>query len=279
MYPELLQLDLPVIGSFTITSFGAMMAIAFLAGHQVIRYRLSELGRPQELADEIVMGALIGGLLGAKLYYVALASLTTGIDPLRVLFSRGGLVWYGGLLGGTLGVILAARRRGATVPFTADLVAPALALSYGLGRIGCFLVGDDYGRPTESWIGIAFPEGYPPTTAGRLRAEYGADIPPSVADWEVVSVFPTQLFEVGAALVIFYLLWRWRNHIHRTGWLFSVWLVAAGLERFLIEIFRVKDDRILGPLTIAQLISIGLIVLGVYLWNRLSRPGATATDG
>lgn len=284
MYPEILTLDLPLLGEITITSYGVMMVAAFLAGNHLMRRRLGELGRDRRLADDVMIAALVGGLVGAKVYYVILSWQLEGADPLALLFSRGGLVWYGGLAGGALAVVaLAWWREDATVPFAADLVAPALAMGYALGRVGCFLVGDDYGRPTDSWVGIAFPEGSPPTTAGALRRVYGVDIPASVPADRVLEVYPTQIFEVAAALGIFWLLWRLRDHAHRAGWLFSLWLMAAGLERFFIEIFRIKDDRVLGPLSIAQLISVGLLALGGWLWWRLRRPpgGAerAAADG
>jgi phosphatidylglycerol:prolipoprotein diacylglycerol transferase len=156
------------------------------------------------------------------------------------------------------------------------VVAPALALSYALGRIGCFLVGDDYGRPTDSWVGLAFPNGQPPSTAGNLRRAFGVQVPAGIPDGQVLTVFPTQLFETGISLLIFFTLWRLRFRDRKPGWLFSLWLVLAGAERLFVEFFRAKDDRFFGPLSLAQVLSLGLIVLGAWLMSRLGG-GTTET--
>ncbi len=275
MYPELITLDLPVLGTITITSFGVMMALSFLTGFWIVRLELLRKGMDEELAGDVLMGAIIGGIVGAKVYYVLLNWPQTVQDPFGMLFSRAGLVWYGGFIGGAIGVSLAIHRRKAPVPVLADVCAPALALAYAVGRMGCLLVGDDYGRPTDSWVGIAFPKGSPPSTAGNLRRMFGVSIPESVPDTAVLAVHPTQLYEIGMSLLIFAILWRLRREPWKAGRLFSLWLALAGLERLIVEFFRAKDDRFFGFLTLAQLISIGLIVLGTWLFVRLgpAEPG------
>jgi len=278
MYPELITLNLPVIGRLTITSFGVMMALAFLAAYQVGRSEFNRMGKNPELAADLLLGALIGGIVGAKLYYVFLNWDLTVQDPLGMLFSRAGLVWYGGLLGGSAGVILMIRRRGENILPLADGMAPAAALGYAIGRMGCFLVGDDYGRPTDRWVGVAFPDGAPPSTAGNLRRAFGVSVPDSISDSTVLEVHPTQLYEVGLSLLIFAVLWRFRGR-RPVGRVFALWLVLAGLERFVVEFFRAKDDRFLGALTLAQLFSLGLVGLGLWLMNRGAAEAPEAPAG
>lgn len=131
------------IGSFEITGYGIMMMVGFLMAGWSIQMRLRADGMNEDYAWDIVVAAVIGGILGAKIWYVILTR-----DP-GALFSRGGLVWYGGFIGGTLGVILNGEMKKVPMRFTADLVAPAIAIGYALGRVGCFLVQDDYGVPTS----------------------------------------------------------------------------------------------------------------------------------
>ncbi len=275
MYPELFTLTLPVLGEFTITSFGLMMALAFLGGYLLLRKETARLGAGRDLAADMLLGALIGGIVGAKIYYVFLYWDLTVVDPLGMIFSRSGLVWYGGFIGGFIGVMWVLYRRPVSPGLGVDAIAPALPLAYGIGRIGCFLVGDDYGRPTESFAGIAFPNGIPPSTAGNLR-RFGADVDPAIPDTEVLSVHPTQLYETGLSLVIFFLLWRLRRHPHVQGWLFGMWLAMAAAERFVVEFFRAKDDRFFGDFTLAQVISVLMFAAGIALVLRLRRRAGEA---
>jgi phosphatidylglycerol:prolipoprotein diacylglycerol transferase len=252
------------IGSFEITGFGLMMMLAFLIGGWLVTLELRRRGWYHEYGADIVVAAVIGGVVGAKLWYVA---LTGNADA---LFSRGGLVWYGGFAGGILAVILNSWRRGVPVRVTMHLVAPALAAAYAVGRVGCFMVGDDYGRPTTLPWGVKFPQGLPPTTAANLGSQFGLTLPPDVAPSTVLAVHPTQLYEVAAMLGVFMLLWRLRLRPQPLGWLFGVYLMLAGAERFLVEFLRAKDDRFFGPFTLAQLTSAVVITTGVLAASRLA---------
>src|SRR5687767_1181700 len=194
MFPTLVK-----VGNFEITTFGLMMFLAFVLGGWILAREFRRQGIGEELASSIVVAGAIGGIVGAKIYYAIL------FRDWRLLFDRAGLVWYGGLIGGTLACSWIIIRRRIDWFVAADAGAPALALGYVIGRLGCFLVGDDYGRPTNSWVGIAFPKGTPPTTAAKLR-DFGVAVDPSLPGDAVLRVHPTQLYEAGAALIMFFIL-------------------------------------------------------------------------
>jgi len=263
VYPFIIHL-----GPLEITGYGLMLMVAFLMGGWLIARQLRENNLREDYAADMVAAAVVGGIIGAKLWYVALTR-----DP-GALFSRGGLVWYGGFIGGAAAVILNGWRLRVPLRWTMQLGAPALAAAYALGRVGCFLVNDDYGRPTTLPWGVKFPNGSPPTTAANLHG-FGVGVSPGVDPSTVLAVHPTQLYEVAAMLVAFAVLWVWRRKDRPAGWLFGVYLVFAGVERFLVEIVRAKDDRLLGPFTIAQLTSVILVAIGTALmfrWRRGSSP-------
>jgi len=249
------------LGPLSISPFGVMMVMAFLAAYFQIRWGLRRLGAgDEEDASALVLAAGIGGVLGAKIYYAAL------YRDWRLLFDRSGLVWYGGLLLGALAVVWVARARRLPAWKAADATAPALALGYGVGRIGCFLVGDDFGLPTQLPWGVRFPNGLPgPTTAGLLRREYGAEVPWEIPDEELIAVHPTQLYETFAALVIWMVGLRLIRRGAPPGVTTLVVLILMAAERFLVEFLRAKDDRIFGQLTLAQVISVLVIVTGSVL--------------
>ena len=248
------------IGGFDITGYGLMVMAGFFVAGWAMQQELTRRGFSDVYAWDIVMAAVIGGIVGAKVWYAALHGAQT-------LFSRSGMVWYGGFLGGVAAVIGMGAWRRVPLRFSMDLTAPALAVGYALGRIGCFLVQDDYGRPTDLPWGLKFPEGLPPSTAQSL-APWGVEVPANTPPTEVLAVHPTQLYEAGMMLGVFWLLWRLRAHRHATGWLFGLYLSLAGVERLLVEFLRAKDDRLVGAFTVAQVTSVTLIVAGaILLWR------------
>jgi phosphatidylglycerol:prolipoprotein diacylglycerol transferase len=274
MYPHLFT-----IGDFTVTSFGLMMFLSFVVGAWVLARQYEKRGIDPDIAWDMLIWLAIGGIVGAKLYYVALHPADLAADPFGAITSRGGLVWYGGFIGGVLAFWWQVRRRKLPIGQTFDSAAPALAIAYAIGRLGCFLVGDDYGRPTDSWVGIAFPEGYPPTTAGYFRS-IGYEIAAEIPNTAVLAVHPTQLYEIAAALAIFAILWRLSGRL-RAGRLFALYLVLYGIERFAIEFVRAKTDHVLFGLTTSQVASVVMLGLAALIWQRTAgqpEPGAAPSS-
>src|SRR5215212_9198195 len=269
VYPFIIHL-----GPIEVTGYGLMLMVAFLMGGWLIALQLRQSELREEYAADMVAASVIGGIIGAKLWYVAL----TG-DP-HALLSRGGLVWYGGFIGGALAVMLNGWRLKVPLRWTMQVGAPALAASYALGRVGCFLVNDDYGRPTSVPWAVKFPQGLPPSTAGNMHAMFGVPIPPGVTPSTVLAVHPTQLYETALMLGAFFVLWAWRRRARPIGWLFGLYLVFAGLERFLVEIVRAKDDRLIGgTFTLAQLTSVVLVLVGIWIvnaWKGTAEPAPGA---
>jgi len=157
--------------------------------------------------------------------------------------------------------------------WTMELTAAPLAVGYALGRVGCFLVNDDYGIPSSLPWAMKFPRGLPPSTVGEL-ANLHVSFPPGTDPLQVVAVHPTQIYETALMLAAFWLLWRLRGHRHAVGWRFGVYLVLAGVERFLVEFVRAKDDRLLGPFTLAQATSALLVLVGIVILRRLDAADA-----
>ncbi len=266
MYPVLFR-----VGHLAISTYGVLVAGAFLAAGWVTRRALAERGVEGGEAWSLLVYALAGGFIGAKLYYAALHG------DASTLFSRAGLVWYGGLIGGSLSVLWAVRRRGLPLATTADALAPALALGHAIGHLGCFFSGDSYGLPSRLPWALAFPRGAPPSTAGALRSEFGVELPAGIPDGALVRVHPAMLYSALALLLIFALLWFLRRRTFPAGWLFGLYLVLSGTERFLVEFVRAKDDRLLWGFTTAQGIAALAIVGGLALLVALRRrPGRAA---
>jgi phosphatidylglycerol:prolipoprotein diacylglycerol transferase len=257
------------LGPLEVTGYGLMLMVAFLMGGWLISLELGRRGLNRDFASDVIFAALIGGVVGAKVWYAALVH-----DP-AALFSRGGMVWYGGFIGGILAVLINSWRLRVPARWTMQVMAPALAAGYSLGRIGCFLVGDDYGGPTTLPWAMAFPDGKPPSTAGNLVA-FGVRVPPGIDPSTVLAVHPTQLYEVGLMFLAFMLLWQLRKKPWGTGAIFGVYLMLAGVERFFIEILRAKDDRFLAGFTLAQLTSVLVALAGVVVFTRLRHTAPVA---
>lgn len=253
-----------------LTGFGVAMLLAFLVAQHVCQQELMRRGQVSgaDAMPDVTIGAVVGGLLGAKIYYAILMG--------EGLFSRAGFVFWGGLIGGIVVTSLVIRAK--KVPFTriSDVAGVGIAAAYAVGRSGCWAVGDDYGRPWSGPFAVAFPEGAPPSTVANLMASFHVKGLEGRAPSEVISVYPTQLFEVTMGLIMFAILWRMRDHKHAEGWLFGLYCVLAGTERFIVEFFRAKDDRFFGTFSLAQMIAVCFVLAG-FVWMRMRsevRPGA-----
>jgi phosphatidylglycerol:prolipoprotein diacylglycerol transferase len=245
------------LGPLELTGFGLAVLLAFAIAQVISTRELRRRGHDAEPIGDLVFAAVIGGLLGAKIYYALLNG------SFSALFSRAGFVFWGGLIGGIITVMAVIRYKKLPLMRIADVGGIAIAAAYAVGRTGCWAVGDDYGRPWNSRWAVSFPEGAPPSTADVMSRVFGIASPPGTPPHAVLSVYPTQLLEVAMGLVMFALLWRLRDHKHAEGWLFGVYCVLAGVERFIVEFFRAKDDRFFGPLSSAQLVALAFIALGL----------------
>jgi len=225
-----------------------LVAVAALVGLWLLERERRRSGLPSQTTDAAVVGVL-GGLAGAKLVWAIEHAGRQG-PFLELLLSRGGLSWYGGVMGGVAaGVAILRRHRVPIVPVLAA-ATPALAVAHAIGRVGCFLVGDDYGVPSDLPWAVAFPEGLPPTST---------------------PVHPTQLYETLALLPLAWMLLRWRREGRSDAFVLGAYLTSAGVIRFGIEFLRVHQP-ILGPLALAHLLSVAAVCIGVVLLSKSRGP-------
>jgi phosphatidylglycerol:prolipoprotein diacylglycerol transferase len=240
MYPVLFELPTPW-GGLVISTFGVMMAIAFLVGSWITAIRMKEEGLDPDLATTLLVYVMLGGIFGSKLYFAVDTHLRTGQPFLSLLLARDGITWYGGLVMATVVGAIGARIHKVPIKKLMDCTAVAGAVGQSLGRVGCFLVGDDYGRPTDLPWGVSFPEGAPPTFD---------------------TVHPTQLYEICWLLPVAAILWHRR---HKSPFLFGEYIALNGFGRIFIEMLRVNPRVLLG-LTEPQIVGIVLVLGGLGSW-------------
>jgi phosphatidylglycerol:prolipoprotein diacylglycerol transferase len=236
------QPEIHIFG-LTLQSFGLMMGLGFVVAGICATRHIQELGKPQDWGYEMIFAALVGGLIGARLWWIGENWSDAKDDVLGSLFSGTGLVWYGGAFGGAIAVLAwAAWRRWLSLSML-DVAAVGLAAGYAIGRIGCQLSGDgDYGKPWDGPWAMSYPHGTVPTER---------------------TVHPTPIYETLAMGLGAWLLWQLRDRV-RAGVLFALYLLYAGAERFLVEFIRRNTEAVAG-LTSAQLESLGMMVAGT-LW-------------
>ena len=253
MYPVLFQ-----IGPFTIHSLGLFWALGALCAGWMVQLELKRYRFNPELASSLVAAAAIGGLIGARLLLILEEWSSFIRSPWDFIFSGAGFSWYGGLLGGVLAVTWVVQRHGIPWLKAADISAPAAALAYGIGRIGCFLAGDaTWGKITDVPWAMAFPN----AVFGWINPLTGVPYPPGVR------VHPTQLYELIQSLIVFGILWPLRKKGYPEGTIFWLYLILAGSMRFAVEFLRANPVIALG-MTEYQWISLALVLVGGYLVYR-----------
>ncbi|MFQ5603875.1 MAG: prolipoprotein diacylglyceryl transferase [bacterium] len=236
MIPELFK-----IGPLTINSFGVMAMLGFLIPTLLLRKEVARKGMDPDFANGIIIAAMIGGFLGARIYYIAERWQAFLANPSEYIFTGAGLVWYGGLIGGFVVATLYIHQKKVSIPLICDMMAPLLALGQTFGRMGCLLSGDgDYGYATDVPWAMSFPKGIIPTTE---------------------MVHPTPVYDMLILISIFTFLWKIRHKEYPTGFKFNLYLVLLGSGRFFTEFYRTTPKVLLG-LTLAQLISLALIFVG-----------------
>lgn len=249
------------LGPIPVHSFGLLVVCTFLAAWARLTIDLKRFGRSPELAEPIVFWGAVGGLVGARLLFILSFPQEFVRDPLSAIISGGGFTFYGGLICGALSVYLVVRRQGLSFLTGGDLVSPALAIGYAVGRVGCHLSGDgDYGSPTTLPWGFSYELGYVPTPPGVL-------------------VHPTPIYEtlmsLGIALILIRLISRRTFDGQPTGRLFGTYLVLSSLARFGVEFLRI-EPIVWSGLTQAQVTSLALFPFG--LWLLLRRSSAAPDD-
>jgi len=286
MFPILFEFQ-----GIKISSYGLMLMLAFIICNYLLKKYLVSINEDGDQADDIIFYAAIGGILGAKIYYIIeriifdsdFSNIYGFLNIFKGIFSfdinllisginqfGSGLVFLGGLIGGMISVTIYVRKKSLNWFKVADWVAPYLILGQAIGRIGCFLVGDCYGRPCTLPWAVKFPQGLPPTTFESFKYNYPIifNMPSfqsiySVGDY--IPVHPTQLYEAMLYIVIYLYLIIIRNkNKHYSGLIMFEYLFLAGISRFLIEFIRLNPPYFFN-LSGAQLISLIMIFVSSFM--------------
>lgn len=250
MYP-----DFP-IGPLTIHTFGLMMSLGFIAAGTVAYFEFKRKGLNPENVYWLVIASAIGGLVGSKIHYLLLHPEEFRNNPFSSAFSGAGLVWYGGLIGGVIAAAVVVSLYHLPWGRVLDACSPAMAIGYAFGRIGCFLNGDDYGRPSDLPWSMEFRDGSPPTPFG-------------------VRVQPTQLYEAFSSFLIFVFVLLLRKKLKRDWALGLVYLILAGIERFLVEFVRADRHGQVQQQVLA--LATALVAGAALAWVQ-KRPGKGAVS-
>ncbi len=259
------------IGPFNVYSYGLMMGIGFLVANYFAVKEFKRRGLGVDFANQVTMLAVIFGIGGSKILSLMEYWGDFLKDPIGMAFSPGGLTWYGGFLLATAAIAWAAKRKGFRFLTVADALVPALAIGYGVARLGCHFSGDgDYGMPTKLPWGVNYSSGIvPPSIAFRDFPAIAGSYPGGIVPIDTL-LHPTPIYEFLAGVFVFWILWRMRTKLKTAGTLSMLYLVLAGTERFLVEFIRL-NPRLLFGLSEAQLVSVPLIVIGFVGYNYFTQ--------
>lgn len=245
-----MRMELFSIGPFTIYSYGLMIAVGILVCIAMGMYRAKKRGMSDDAVLTIAIIGVLSGFIGAKLLYVIVEFDQFIEDPMSVMGGEGFVV-YGGIIVGVLSAVIYCRQKKLVFLEYFDLLAPSIAVAQGFGRIGCFLAGCCYGRETDSFLGVIFPE--------HSMAPSG------------VKLLPTQLFSSAGDFLIMAILLLYSRKTRPKGRTGALYLILYGIGRFLIEFLRADDRGTVGSLSTSQFISIGIVAVGLILFfsNKL----------
>ena len=260
MYPRV------ELGPLTFYTYGLMLAIGLAVGIALAGVELRRKGFDPAHVVWIALIAIVSGVVGSKLLFVVEEWDRFVVDPKGVMFGAGGFSFYGGAAVAVLAIYPYLRWNGISLLAFGDAVAPGALLGRGIGRIGCHLSGDgDYGLPTALPWGTDYSHGiFPPSQAIARLPELARTFPGGIAP-DNLPMHPTGVYEFLISALLFVVLWRYRTRAHPAGRLLMLYLLATGGVRFVLEFLALAPPIALG-LTEAQLISLGVIVIGAVGW-------------
>ena len=265
MYPVLFK-----IGPFSVYGYGLMLALGFIIGSYLATIEFRRRGLDPNYASNITLIALVAGIIGSKIHYLIENFSLFIADPIDMTFSPGGLTFFGGFLLAVVAIYYYGKVKKLRFLEVADALSPSVMIAYGIARVGCHLAGDgDYGFPTTLPWGVDYSKGtFPPSLILKDFCHIAQQYPNGIPD--NIPLHPTPIYEFLICGVFFFVLWRFRKTLAPNGKLFTMYLMLAGIERFSIEFLRLNTRIFLG-LTQAQIISLIIIVAGVWSWHRFSK--------
>jgi len=269
MHPLLFQTDLFGLLSqpWSLHTYGLLIATGFVVAMTLAKRQAERENEDPDRIVDLAFYLLLAGLVGARIVFI----LTKFDDYMRspleiIMFWRGGLVWYGGFIAAALYVWYYARQHRLPYFKYVDILIPYMALAHSFGRLGCLAAGCCFGKPTDLPWGIVFPPGSMAQQAQQSMGLVG------LAD-SSLPIHPTQLYEAGAEMAMFWILIAIRRVKRFHGQLFLVWLSAYPILRSTIEMFRGDKERGVYILSTSQYISIlvALAAVVLYVYFRRSR--------